>query len=203
MDEYFDHDQFDEEETDDCDNELYHYGVLGMKWGVRRAARKMAKNERLERKAAKYDVKSAKATRKSDDLHNALDLTKSNKALAKANKYAVKSAKLQKKALNKSNEYARARLEQKAAKAEFKSATKRVEANKLSKLSGYGSKAMKYSVKSDKLARKAAKTRLKMANNERYVAKMRQKVKDMPERETQLGQDYLAMLERGENQNGV
>ena len=44
------------------------------------------------------------------------------------------------------------------------------------KTTGYGAKAMKYSVKSDKVAKKAAKARMKITNNERYVAKMNRKI---------------------------
>lgn len=174
--------------------ELYHYGVLGMKWGVRRASRKMAKNERLQKKALKYDLKSDKATKKSEKIHAEQDLGRANRAAAKAAKYAIKSDKLQKKALKADGELSRTRLEKRAAKADFKSASKKLEANKLSKLTGYGSKAMKYSIKSDKLARKAAKARLKIANNERYAAKMREKVNNIPDAEVKLGQDYVNAL---------
>ena len=31
------------------ENELYHYGVPGMRWGVRRALSKSASNERLRK----------------------------------------------------------------------------------------------------------------------------------------------------------
>ena len=48
------------------EEELYHYGVLGMKWGVRRAASKISKNSRLERKALKLDVKAEKLHGKSE-----------------------------------------------------------------------------------------------------------------------------------------
>lgn len=43
------------------DGELKHYGVVGMKWGVRKASYKASRRQRLERKAAKYDLQSCEA----------------------------------------------------------------------------------------------------------------------------------------------
>lgn len=60
--------------------EPYHYGVVGMKWGVRKADRLSSRNERLERKALKYDKKSAKLYRKSEGEHAKQDLKVANKA---------------------------------------------------------------------------------------------------------------------------
>lgn len=167
-----------------CDDEtLQHYGVPGMKWGVRRARRKVEKNERLNKKALEYDGKSASLAKKSEKIHSKVDLEAANKAATKSANLRKKASSLEKKALKTDNEFKRAKLESKAAKAKYKSAAAQVEANRLSKTAGYGAKAMKYSVKSDKAAKKAAKVRMKVAKNERYVAAMKRKVSSIPDEE--------------------
>ena len=77
----------------ETNDELYHYGVLGMKWGVHRATYKSGRNQKLERKAAKQDKKAADLYRKAEKAHAKYDLGKANKAAAKAGKYAKKAAK--------------------------------------------------------------------------------------------------------------
>ena len=163
--------------------ELYHYGVPGMKWGVRRAQRKMSSNERLRKKALQYDKKSAVLLKKSEKTHASEDLGQSNKAAVKSANYAKKAAKLGKKALGANSDFKKSVYSSRAAKASHKSAKLKIDADRLSKTAGYGSKAMKYSVKSDKVAKKAAKARMKIANNERYIAKMNQKVSSLSKEE--------------------
>lgn len=157
-------------------SELYHYGVLGMKWGVRRAASKARANARLGEKALNYDKKSANFTKKSEKAHIKYDLERSNRKAIKAVKYDKKAAKLKKKALNAKDEIDRTSFEREAAAKEYKAAKARIDANRLSKSAGYGRKAMKHSVKSDKVAKKAAKARKEMAKNEAYIAMMNRKV---------------------------
>ena len=74
-------------------DELYHYGVTGMKCGVRRG----------NAKSAKQGLKSAKlrskALKKSTKATNEKHFQKARKMEFKANKLGVKSAKLQKKGL--------------------------------------------------------------------------------------------------------
>ena len=161
------------------EHELYHYGVLGMKWGIRKAQYMARSNARLQRKALAYDKKAAGFTKKAEKAHADNDLGRSNRAAIKSANYAKRAVKFHKKADKTDNEFKWGVYKSKAAKAEYKSAKAKIDANRLSKTAGYGAKAMKYSIKSDIVAKKAAKARMKIANNERYIAKMNQKISSL------------------------
>ena len=160
-------------------DELYHYGVPGMKWGVRRARYKAGQNERYRKKALAYDIKAAKLNKKSEKIHADQDLEGKNRAAKKAANYEKSAAKMAKKALKTDNEFKRAALEYKSENLKYKAAKQHTKANRISKTSGYGVKAMKYSVKSDKVAMKAAKVRKKIAKNERYEAALQRKASEL------------------------
>lgn len=54
---------------DGCNNELCHYGVKGMKWGVRRAAKKVGRS--LESRVAKN---TEKAQKRKDKINKTTDV---------------------------------------------------------------------------------------------------------------------------------
>ena len=175
--------------------ELYHYGVAGMKWGVRKASYYATRNEKLGRKALKLDKKAAVYTKKSEKRHAEYDLEMSNRAATKAANYRKKAATTRKKAL-KGDDTDQVRAEKKATKLEYKATKKEMKANRLSKTAGYGAKAMKYSIKSDKVAKKAAKARAKMASNEAYISMMKKRVSSLDnETRKRIEGPYLQELE--------
>lgn len=159
-----------------CDGELYHYGVKGMKWGVIRSAYRAKRNEKLRKKAFNYDKRSAKYYKKAEKAHSEYDLEQSNRSAKKAAKYQIKSAKLSKKALKTDSDVKAAYLSRKAETANYKAAKRTIKANRLSRSTGYGSKAMRLAIKSDRFARKAAKARRAIANNDYYINRFNQKV---------------------------
>ena len=77
----------------------------------------------------------------------------------------------------------RSAIERRSNKYAYKGSVKQIEANRLSKTAGYGLEVMRWSIKSDEFAKKAAKARLAIANNERYIAKVTQKVNSISDKE--------------------
>lgn len=86
--------------------ELYHYGVLGMRWGVRRNtskayAKASGKADKLRKKQTALNVKAAKLQKKAlnKEVHatNEKQYQKARKKQFKANKLNLKAAKMQKK----------------------------------------------------------------------------------------------------------
>ena len=148
------------------ENELYHYGVKGMKWGVirkrhidRRLARKQEVNETLTKKAAKYDLKSSKRIRK--------NLKKGYEGYAlmptkKSAKLNVKAARLEKKSL---------KLDENSSKylhVKKKAAKKRLKAMRSMNVSDFATRRdYKYSIKAAKARYKIKKNNLKISSLDR------------------------------------
>lgn len=94
---------------DAMNDDIYHYGVIGMKWGVRRGrystsyAKASKKLKRIDEKAAKTRLKSAKlqskALSKEARATSEKQYQKARKIQFEANKLNLKSAKLQKKGM--------------------------------------------------------------------------------------------------------
>ena len=177
-----------------ADDETYleHYGVKGMKWGVRKAVRKVRKNERLRQKAQKYDTKADM----DEHLHPKRRFGDSNGKLGDdildygQQRNAIKMREKANAIERKNN---RTRDGETIVKANARRAKANVEASKLR----YKSAKIEADLKViSKYRVKAAKARMFVAQNEEYIESMRRKSFEYKMRKNRLlGQQFLQEID--------
>lgn len=177
-----------------ADDETYleHYGVKGMKWGVRKAVRKVRKNERLQQKAKKYDTKADM----DEHLHPKRRFGDSNGKLGDdILDYGQqrKAIKMREKANAIERKNNRTRDGETIVKANARRAKANVEASKLR----YKSAKIEADLKViSKYRVKAAKARMFVAQNEEYIEKMRRKSFEYKMRQNRLlGEQFLKEID--------
>lgn len=177
-----------------ADDETYleHYGVKGMKWGVRKAVRKVRKNERLQQKAKKYDTKADM----DEHLHPKRRFGDSNGKLGDdILDYGQqrKAIKMREKANAIERKNNRTRDGETIVKANARRAKANVEASKLR----YKSAKIEADLKViSKYRVKAAKARMFVAQNEEYIENMRRKSFEYKMRKNRLlGQQFLQEID--------
>lgn len=177
-----------------ADDETYleHYGVKGMKWGVRKAVRKVRKNERLQQKAKKYDTKADM----DEHLHPKRRFGDSNGKLGDdildygQQRNAIKMRKKADAIERKNN---RTRDGETIVKANARRAKANVEASKLR----YKSAKIEADLKViSKYRVKAARARLFIAQNDQFIENMRRKSFEYKMRKNRLlGQQFLQEID--------
>lgn len=177
-----------------ADDETYleHYGVKGMKWGVRKAVRKVRKNERLRQKAQKYDTKADM----DEHLHPKRRFGDSNGKLGDdildygQQRNAIKMREKANAIERKNN---RTRDGETIVKANARRAKANVEASKLR----YKSAKIEADLKViSKYRVKAAKARLFIAQNDQFIENMRRKSWEFKMRENRvLGEQFLKEID--------
>ena len=177
-----------------ADDETYleHYGVNGMKWGVRKAVRKVRKNERLRQKAQKYDTKADM----DEHLHPKRRFGDSNGKLGDdildygQQRNAIKMRE-KANAIERKND--RTRDGETIVKANARRAKANVEASKLR----YKSAKIEADLKViSKYRVKAAKARMFIAQNDQFIENMRRKSWEFKMRENRvLGEQFLKEID--------
>jgi chromosome segregation ATPase len=168
--------------------ELYHHGVKGMRWGVRRSRARLSgrvdkltnKNQKLSDKASDLDKKVKEYDAKSSRMisQNSKYEARISKATAKKAKYDVKLAK----------EMSKKRIDaDKVGKYTAKSAKYNLKINKAKKKLVYN----KWAVKSQEAKQTAIKTRDKIAKNENMKRVYNNTIKAMDANKIEQGRVFM------------
>ncbi len=158
---------------------LMHYGVLGMKWGLRKSKRYSKQIPKLKKKASKADYKHSKYSRSAEKIHMNQDLGYADKSIKKASKYAVKSSRYKKKMSKTVDEDKKLRYNKKAARYAYKSSKYKIDADRISKTTGYGRSSMDTLIRANEYKKLADKYRYKIAKKEYYINSVNKKLAKM------------------------
>lgn len=164
------------------EDELMHYGVKGMKWGVRRAMNELHESDRTGSKGAHNHAVAVLSTHRD----------KINKKLTSLDKKSVQlEAKRYKSATKNANKIAK--LERKSAKARLKAGKAFYSSTAQKRLH----KSAKLDYKVSKLKKYAAKTQAKIEKNERLKEIYKKSLNEINNELVTKGQDFLYMKPNG------
>ena len=160
--------------SDDPNDELQHYGVKGMRWGIRRASKQFSTASTSDQKVkavAKLQKHRAKASAQISKLEK--KHSKLEKSVEKhITKNDIKAAKLSDKAAAKRKKaYGRFTSQSKSEKLTF-------EANKIQ-------------AKADSIAAKSKKAKAKLAKNETMQAAFKKGVREIDSKLVGKGRKYI------------
>lgn len=201
------------------EEDLYHWGVKGMKWGVRKdkdakrlksyeSTREFYKKNsqaivdvdlaRSHQQLTKYESKAAKLHNKALKNHSKKDadvpvqkLSRGAlRAMNKSRKQAKQAAKLAKAGLKKEDAWERVTYTGQAANMQYKSEKNKIKSERLQKKAYYGKKAMKYELKALKNDKKAAKVRRHIARLNYELDYETRRIKELTA-EIEIGRKYI------------